>query len=81
MFFEQFKRFLTFGGLVKCGIFFDNSNYVADYIGKCSDKTAVVIGKFYECLDVSNSYKGLSILNSFNYLGIYADIFGRNDQS
>ena len=61
--------------------FFDSSNYGADYVEKCSDETDVKICKSYKYLDVSNTRKGLPILNSFNFLGVYADVFGRNDQS
>ena len=52
-----------------------------DYVGKCSDEIAIEICKSYEYLDISNIRKGLPILNSFNLLGVYADVFGRNDQS
>ena len=62
-------------------IFFDSGDYGADYIGKWSDKMAIEICKFFECLDISNAYRGLQILNSFNFLGIHTDAFDRNDQS
>ena len=54
---------------MECDILFDSSDYGADYVGKCSDETAVEICKLYEYLDVSNICKGLPILNSFNFLG------------
>ena len=66
---------------MKCGIFFDSSDYGVDYIGKCSNEMAVEICKSYECLDISNIHKGFRILKSFNFLGVYADAFARNDQS
>ena len=66
---------------MECGVFFDSGNHWADYVGKCSDKMAVEICKFYEYLDISNTRKGLLIFNSFNLLGIHADAFDRNDQS
>lgn len=66
---------------MQCGIFFNNGNHEADYIEKCSDKMAVKICKSYKCLNVSNAYRGLPILNSFNFLEVYANDFSRNDQS
>ena len=66
---------------MECGVLFNSSDHGADYVGKCSDETALEICKFYECLDVFNTRRGLLILNSFNFLGVYADAFGRNDQS
>ena len=66
---------------MECGVLFDSSDHGADYIRKCSDETTVEICKSYKYLDISNVYRGLPILNSFNFLGVYADIFGKNDQS
>ena len=66
---------------MKCGILFDSSDHRVDYVGKCSDEMAVEICKFYEYLDVSNTRKGLPILNSFNFLGVSMDAFARNNQS
>ena len=40
---------------MKCGILFDSGNYWMDYVGKCSDESAIEIGKSYEYLDISNS--------------------------
>ena len=62
-------------------IFFDSGNHGADYIGKCSEKMVVEICKSYKCLDISNAYRSFPILNSFNFLRVYADTFGKNDQS
>lgn len=70
---------MTFGGLLECNIFFDNSNHKADYIGKYSDKTVIEICKSYEYLNVSNIRKSLSILNNFNFLKVYTDAFGGNN--
>ena len=66
---------------MECGILFDSSDHGVDYVGKYSDETAVEICKSYECLDVFNARRGLPILNSFNFLGVHADAFSRNDQS
>ena len=66
---------------MKCDILFDSSNYGAEYVRKYFDETAVEICKSYKCLDVSNTRKGLLIPNNFNFPGVYADTFGRNDQS
>ena len=52
-----------------------------DYIKKYIDEMAVENCKSYEYLDVSNARKGLLTLNSFNFFGVHADAFGRNDQS
>ena len=41
----------------------------------------VEICKSYEYLNIFNAPKDLSILNSFKFLGVHVDAFGRNDQS
>ena len=64
---------------MECNDLFDSGDHGADYVGKCSDKTAVEIYKSYECLDVSNVRRCLPILNSFNFFRVHADVFGRND--
>lgn len=61
--------------------FFDSGNHEADYIRKCFDKTKIKICKSYECLNVSDAYRDLPILNSFNFFEVHADTFDRNDQS
>ena len=61
--------------------FLDSSDHRADYVRKCSDRMAVEICKSYKFLDISNAHKGRLILNSFNFLEVHADAFGRNDQS
>ena len=66
---------------MECNILFDSGDHKVDYVGKYSNKMAVEICKSYECLKVSNVHRGLSILNSFNFLGVYLDTFGRNNQS
>ena len=66
---------------MECDILFDSDNHGANYVEKCSDKTAVEIRKSYECLDFSNASRDLLILNSFNFFGVHTDVFDRNDQS
>lgn len=79
IFFYQIERFSIFRGPVKRDIFFDNGDYVTDHVRKCFDKIVVEICKSYKCLDVSDAYKDLLILNSFNFFKVYADAFSRND--
>ena len=66
---------------MKCDLLFDIGNHRTNYVGKFSDKIALEICKSYEYLDVSNVHKSLPILNSFNFLKVHTNTFGRNDQS
>ena len=72
---------MTFGGSIKYGNLFDSGDHGADNVGKCSYKMTVEICKSYECFDISNLYKSLPIPNSFNFLGVNANVFVNNDQS
>ena len=66
---------------MKFVILFESGNYGVHYVKKCSDEMVVEICESYECLDVSNTHRGLSILNSFIFLRVYVDAFDKNDQS
>lgn len=72
---------MIFKGLVEHGILFDIGNHKAKYIIKYFNKTARKNNKSYECLDVSDACRNLPIFNNFNFFGIHANAFDRNNQS
>lgn len=81
LFFQQLEGFLTVNRPMKGFIFFNGINHGTYNVRKCSDQTAIKICKPYKCLDVLVAGWGLLILNGFDLLEVYMNIFGGDDQT